>query len=85
MVFNFCAEEPQYWKINSQEQVIGDYVATRPEQFSEFQKLLETTGMSALLNTRGPYTLFLPTNEAMYAYYSFKNVSSLMEFSDSSL
>lgn len=82
IIFNFCAEDPQYWKVDSQQQVIGDYISTRPDQFSEFHKLLETTGIGALLNTRGPYTLFLPTDEAMFDYYKFKNVSSLSDFSE---
>ncbi|MCK4746892.1 MAG: fasciclin domain-containing protein, partial [Bacteroidales bacterium] len=83
MVFNFCAEEPQLWKVESQEQVIGDYIASNPDQFSEFEKLIEVTGKRALLNVRGPYTVFLPTNEAMLAYYTLKNVNSLDDFSES--
>jgi uncharacterized surface protein with fasciclin (FAS1) repeats len=80
-----CAEEPQYWAPDSQHQVMRDYIETRPEQFSEFAKLAELTGMRSLLNTRGPYTLFLPTNEAMLDYYTQKNVGSLEEFSESEL
>ena len=83
MVFNFCAEEPQLWKVESQEQVIGDYIASNPDQFSEFEKLIEVTGKRALLNVRGPYTVFLHTNEAMLAYYTLKNVNSLDDFSES--
>ena len=83
MVVNFCAEEPQLWEVKSQEQVIGDYIASNPDQFSEFEKLIEATGMGALLNVRGPYTVFLPTDEAMLAYYMLKNVNSLADFSDS--
>jgi len=64
-----CKEEPQVWAIKSEEQVAGDYIASHPDQFSEFTKLIEATGMEALLNVRGPYTVFLPNNEAMFAYY----------------
>ena len=85
MVFKSCAEEPQLWELKSQELVIGDYIANHPDQFSEFEKLIEATGMEALLNIRGPYTLFLPTNEAMFEYYTLKNVNSLADFSDSFL
>ena len=36
LVFNSCKEEPQFWKVDSVKQVIGDYVANNPDQFSEF-------------------------------------------------
>ncbi len=80
-----CAEEPQFWAPDSLHQVMKDYIETRPEQFSEFGKLAEVTGMRSLLNTRGPFTLFLPNNEAMLDYYTQKNVSSLEEIGESEL
>jgi uncharacterized surface protein with fasciclin (FAS1) repeats len=80
-----CAEEPQLWAPDSVQQVMGDYIETHPEQFSEFGKLADVTGMRSLLNTRGPYTLFLPTNDAMLDYYAQKNAASLKEFSESEL
>ena len=83
LFFNSCAEEPQFWKVESVKQVIGDYVANNPDQFSEFHKMIQNTGLESLLNIRGPFTLFLPTDEAMFEYYSFKGVSSLEDFSDS--
>jgi uncharacterized surface protein with fasciclin (FAS1) repeats len=82
IIFNSCADEPQIWKVESQEQVIGDFIATHPEQFSEFGKLVENTGIGALLNVRGPFTVFLPTDEAMLEYYQFKNLNSLDDLSD---
>jgi len=81
LVFNSCKEEPQLWKVNSTQQVIGDFIASNPDDFSEFNKLIELAGMSALLKIRGPYTVFLPTNEAMMEYYSLKGVSGLDGFS----
>ena len=65
IVFNFCAEEPQLWKVDSQQQVMGNYISNNPDQFSEFDKLIKTTGIGSLLNTRGPFTLFLPNDEAI--------------------
>ena len=81
MVFNSCKEEPQLWKVNSSQQVIGDFIASNPDEFSEFNKLVELAGMSALLKIRGPFTVFLPTNEAMMEYYSLKGVSGVEDFS----
>lgn len=76
-----CKEEPQLWKVDSEQLVIGDYIAGNPDDFSEFNKLIELAGMKALLKIRGPYTVFLPTNEAMRDYYAMKGVNGLEEFS----
>ena len=81
-VFSFCSEEPQTWKIKSQELLAGEYISSNPDQFSEFAKLMEDTGMESLLNVRGPFTVFVPDNEAMFAYYKLKNVNSQEEFSE---
>lgn len=75
-----CKEEPQLWKVDSEQQVIGDYIASFPEKFSEFDKLVNMTGMNSLLKIRGPYTVFIPTNEALTDYYSYKGVSGLEDF-----
>lgn len=83
--FSHCAQEPQVWGLKSQEQVAGDYIANNPEQYSEFAKLIDLTGLSALLNVRGPFTVMLPTNDAMLAYYSLKHKKTLMDFPKDSL
>jgi uncharacterized surface protein with fasciclin (FAS1) repeats len=74
-----CAQDPVLWKVKSDEQVISDFIATNADQYSEFGKLLESANLTRLLYVRGPYTLFLPNNEAMKAYYKEKGVSSLEE------
>lgn len=83
IILCFCKEEPHIWEKNSEELLAGDYIAGNPEQFSEFEKLMVVTGMESTLNVRGPYTVFAPNNEAMFAFYKLKNVSSLEDFSDS--
>jgi uncharacterized surface protein with fasciclin (FAS1) repeats len=82
LLFVSCSQEPQTWDLKSQEQVIADYITSNPEQYSEFAKLIDATGMKSILSIRGPYTVFLPTNDAMFAYYKQKNVSSLADFDD---
>jgi uncharacterized surface protein with fasciclin (FAS1) repeats len=79
---NSCKEEPQIWEPSSEQQVIGDYIAAHPDQFSEFEELAELAGMQSLLRIRGPYTLLLPNNEAMMEYYSLKGVGGLDDFSE---
>ena len=80
LIFCFCKEEPQVWTKKSQELLAGDYISSNPEKFSEFEKLMKVTGMEALLNVRGPFTVFVPDNDAMFAYYKLKNVTSLEGF-----
>lgn len=70
-----CVQEPVLWNVNSQEQVISDYIANNPDQYSEFGKLLEGANLNSLLSVRGPYTLFLPDNAAMGKYYQEKGTS----------
>ena len=82
-IFTFCKNEVQLWEPKSQQLVAADYITNNSDQFSEFAKLMEVTGMESLLKVRGPFTVFLPNNDAMFAYYKQKNVSSLDDFSDS--
>lgn len=80
----FCKQEPSLWTLKSEEQVASDYIKSHPE-YSEFAKLVEVTGLDPLLGIRGPYTIMLPTNDAMFAYYKLKNVNSLDDFDEKSL
>jgi uncharacterized surface protein with fasciclin (FAS1) repeats len=73
-----CNEKPVLWDIQSKDQVIAQYIDTHPE-FSEFAKILESTNLGSLLSVRGPFTLFLPSDDQMNAYYAEKGVSSYLE------
>ena len=79
LLISSCTQEPQLWTVKSKQQGAGEYIASNPD-FSEFARLVEVTGFGALLNVRGPYTILLPNNEAMFKYYKQKNVNSLMDF-----
>jgi uncharacterized surface protein with fasciclin (FAS1) repeats len=76
-----CDNEPQRWIIKSTQQVISEYVETNPE-FSEFNKILGKTGLNNLLAVRGPFTLFLPSDAQLKAYYAEKGVGSYTDFDD---
>ena len=76
-----CKEEPQLWKLKSNEQVAYDYINSNPE-YSEFAKLVQITGLESLLSIRGPYTIFIPDNDAMFHYYKAKGVNSIMDFDE---
>ncbi len=81
LLFYSCTEEPILWKVNSTEQVAIDFIESH-EEYAEFLKLIEITGMHALLGIRGPYTIMLPDNDAMFAYYKAKGVNSITDFDD---
>lgn len=76
-----CNEEPVMWNVKSTQQVITEYVESN-DDFSEFSKILESTGLNSLLAVRGPFTLFLPSNTQMQAYYAEKGVKSYTDFSE---
>lgn len=79
-----CKEDPVLWKVNSTQQVITEYVESN-EQFSEFSKILEATGLNSLLAVRGPFTLFLPSDDQMKAYYTLKGIKSYTDLSEEAL
>jgi uncharacterized surface protein with fasciclin (FAS1) repeats len=47
---------------------ITGYFENHPDQFSEFQKILERSGTSSFLGAYGRYTIFAPDNNAVKAY-----------------
>jgi uncharacterized surface protein with fasciclin (FAS1) repeats len=71
-----CQDDVKEWETETNQMVITDYVLSVPVTFSEFGDLLVYTGIDDLLRVRGPFTLLLPTNEAMEEYYASKGVSS---------
>jgi len=76
-----CNTEPVYWQPKSIDLVISQYVES-DENYSEFNSLMQKTGVSSLLAVRGPFTLFLPPNAAMQAYYAEKSIGSYLDLSD---
>ena len=62
-------------------ETIGQYIKNRPETYSEFTQLLDTTGVMGLLNAYGDYTCFLPDNKAMQQFYQSKGKNALKNFS----
>ena len=58
----------------------GEFLENRPEQYSEFVKMLDTTEVMGLLKAYGEYSCFVPTNEAMYDFYASLGRNSLEDF-----
>jgi uncharacterized surface protein with fasciclin (FAS1) repeats len=61
-------------------QMMGEYLRSQPDLFSEFTKMLDTTGVMGMLNAYGTYTCFAPTNEAVLTYYHQKGHASIHDF-----
>ena len=74
-----CKDEPTTI-FTFKKEMMGAYLENRPDEFSEFKKLLDTTEVLGLVDTYGKYTLFAPTNEAMFKYYQLKGKHSLKDF-----
>lgn len=77
-----CVEDIVVYRTETKE-MMGDYLERleREEgQFSEFNKLLNTTKVMGLLKAYGEYTCFAPTNEAMFAFYKSQGKTSLTDF-----
>ncbi|MFC0877335.1 fasciclin domain-containing protein [Saccharicrinis sp. FJH2] len=71
-------EEESYYTFTGE--LVGQYLQARPDVYSEFVRLLDTTKVMSLLNAYGEYTCFAPDNEAMRAFYKEKGRNDLSEF-----
>jgi len=78
--FNSCEPDPILPAVASAKLVITKYVSQNDTLYGEFDKLLENTGLSSLLSIRGPFTLLLPTDQAMREYCASKGVASVTDF-----
>ena len=74
--FTSCSDEPesQYFYSFTGE-MASDYLKNRPEQYSQFTKIVEKANLMDLLATYGQYTCFVPTNDAVDAYLKNHNTS----------
>lgn len=74
-----CVQDPVLWNVKSKEQVIADYVASNKDKYSKFASMLDQTNLNSLLSVRGPFTLFLPTDEAIDKYLADNKLNSIQD------
>ena len=74
---NCLEQEPKVWAPDDISLQIAEYIELNSDRFSEFNEMIIRTDFVHLLKARGPYTLFLPTNEAMQNFYTKKGISSI--------
>ena len=60
------------WEINTEELQMIEFIGKDSVNYSEFIQIANYVNMSGVLSTRGPFTLFLPDNDAWKAYYLSK-------------
>ncbi len=81
LVFNNCSEDLGDNIYTVTDETVGEYLENRPDVYSEFVKMLDTTDVMGLLKAYGKYTCFAPTNDAIYDLYELKGKSSMEDFS----
>lgn len=80
--FTSCVEEVVVYRTETKE-MMGDFlerIELERGQFSEFNKMLDTTKAMGLLKAYGEYTCFAPTNDAFYAFYKSQGKTSMNDF-----
>lgn len=73
------------WEINTEQLQMIEFIGKDSVNYSEFIQIANYVNMSGVLSTRGPFTLFLPDNDAWQAYYLSKDKSSYRDFSTQEL
>jgi uncharacterized surface protein with fasciclin (FAS1) repeats len=63
-------------------ETVASYLTDRESQYSGFLEILKRAGLFDQLSTYGEYTCFAPNNEAIQAYLSQKNRTSVSDLSD---
>ena len=79
-ILSSCIENAPVSVSTFTQEMMGQYLQSRGDEFSEFTKLMDTTEVLGLVNAYGKYTLFAPNNAAMKVFYQSKGKSSLKEF-----
>src|SRR5690242_9272351 len=74
-------------KINIDTQTTSDlniypYLKSKPDQFSEWAKIVDKSGYAGYLTAYGAYTLFAPTNDAVQLYLKDVNKASVNDFTE---
>jgi uncharacterized surface protein with fasciclin (FAS1) repeats len=69
---------PELHDADSVEQTIMEFVTDEryKDSYSLFGEIMEKSGLRNLLSVRGPYTLFLPDNNAVAEYMALKGMES---------
>jgi len=84
LLISGCEEvNPVLADVASQEQTIVQYVLDEKnsDKYSLFGEIIIHAGLKNLLSVRGPYTLFLPDNNAVRAYFDDHGITSTQEMS----
>lgn len=67
------------------DQTMGQYLQSKPDVYSEFCRVLDTTNTIGLLKSYGTFTCFAPDNAAMKAFYTSQGRRDLSDFNMDSI
>lgn len=67
------------------DQTMGQYLQSKPDEYSEFCRVLDTTKTMGLLKSYGTFTCFAPDNKAMKAFYASQGRPDLSDFNMDSI
>ncbi|NJK84886.1 MAG: fasciclin domain-containing protein [Bacteroidales bacterium] len=87
-ILSSCREAADELPARSSGLQIAEYVAINPDakfEFTEFDKIIRETQIRGLLNSSGPFTLLLPTNEAIFEFYQSKGIGSYADMDTAAL
>ena len=77
MLITRCEDTPDALPVKDTELQITTYMEAHQDKYAEFLKAVIRVNLQHLFKTRGPYTLFLPTDGAMFNYYEENGIDSL--------
>ncbi len=73
---NGCKKTDRITATTSDLNIYG-YLSSKPDQFSEFVKILDKAGYGEFLNAYGSYTIFAPNNDGVKKYLQETNKASV--------
>jgi uncharacterized surface protein with fasciclin (FAS1) repeats len=85
IVFSKCDIVPEEVEISDEYKQIMEYIEDDSLNYGQFFEISEKVGLTGILSTRGPFTLFLPNDSAFYDYYALKGKNSYNDFTDDEL
>ncbi|BDD12431.1 hypothetical protein FUAX_48630 (plasmid) [Fulvitalea axinellae] len=76
-VLQACDDDATEQFMTSETMTLVEFISANPDQYSEFGKLMDISGLYGMLNATGTFTGFLPDNEAVAEFLEGKDINSL--------
>jgi uncharacterized surface protein with fasciclin (FAS1) repeats len=80
-ILNSC-KKVQIESLTTSDLNIYPYLESKPDQFSEWAKIVDKSGYAGFLTAYGAYTMFAPTNDAIKLYLTEVGKTSANDFTE---